>query len=158
MTDSEERSATRREVERLAQTSLEPSLDASEVEQALDAARVAKVWEAGKAYSYGDKVVPASPRGRYYRCVESGTSGSVEPSFPGYDGGRVTDGGCTWEEAGYLSKLYDVRRAVYEALETKLAKAANENQFLNDSRGQASSYLFLNLQRLRDRYRPVGVA
>jgi hypothetical protein len=149
--DADERSAARREVERLAQTSLEPALDATEVEQALDAARVAQVWEAGKAYSYGDKVVPGSPRGRYYKCVEPGTSGSSEPAFPAYDGGRVSDGSCVWEEAGYFSRLYDVRRGVYEALSVKLSKAS-------EFTGTDESRIVEHLERQRRRYAPVGIA
>lgn len=158
MTDAEERALVGREIERVAAPSVEPVLEAQEVEDAIDSARIAGVWEAGKAYGYGDKVVPASHRGRLYECIEPGTSGGTEPTFPLYDSGQVSDGTVTWREAGRFTRLYDARRAVCAVLDAKLAKAANDNQFLSDSRGQASSYLFLNLQRLRDRYRPVGVA
>lgn len=140
------------------QAAADPALDAPDIEACLDKARVAGVWEASTAYSYGDKVVPASPKGRYYRCVTPGTSGATEPTFPAYDYGQVTDGDCVWEEAGAFSSLYDLRRACYEAWNMKAAKAVNKDQYLQDSRGQASSYLYLNCIRERDKYRPAGVA
>lgn len=151
MTDAAERELARAELERTVQPSLSPVLDAQEVEDVLDAARVAAVWEAGKAYSYGERVVPASPKGRFYVCVEPGTSGASEPSFPTYDSGQVTDGGVTWEEAGRFSKLYDARKAIYGALVVKRSKA-------NEFTGADEARITANLDEMLRRYRPVGIA
>ncbi len=36
-------------------------------------------WEKDKEYSYNTLVKPTTPNGSYYRCVQSGVSGHIEP-------------------------------------------------------------------------------
>lgn len=116
-------------------------------------------WGAEAVVRYGERRVPVTGNGHVYRAAQGGTTAATEPSWPTSDYSQASDGTVVWEEAGAFSgSVYAVRAAIYEALNLKLTKAANDVQFLNDARAQASSYLFLNLQRLRDRYRPVGVA
>ena len=116
-------------------------------------------WAEGVEVQYGERRIPTSPNGHVYRAVQGGTTGTAEPSWGTADYSRVVDGGVVWEEDGAFSgSPYNLRRAKYEALDLKVKKAMNENQYLNDARGQASSYLYLNLVRERDKYRSVGVA
>ncbi len=55
-------------------------------------------WQAGRAYSLGDKVVPASPNGSHYQCATAGTSGAAAPSWPA--SGTVSDGTVVWTRQG----------------------------------------------------------
>lgn len=113
-------------------------------------------------YTVGQIVMPTTRNGYRYRVTVPGTSGT-EPTWPTTEQGRVESGTnsplLTFEEAGpEYSSIYDLRAAAYAALDLKCMKAANDNQYLQDSRGQAASFTYLNLQRERDRYQPMGLA
>ena len=55
------------------------------------------VWQATTAYVGGDVISPTTANGYVFRAdIGSGTSGSVEPSWPTTPGGHVADGGQTW--------------------------------------------------------------
>lgn len=128
----------------------------------LEKTKRATTYASGVVYRLGQKVVPTVRTGLIYVVVTPGTSGA-EPTWPTTTEGQATSGTnsplLTFQEAGFEPlSIYDVRAAAYMALDLKCMKAANDNQYLSDSRGQASSYLFLNLQRQRDRYQPMGLA
>jgi len=53
-------------------------------------------WQANHAYVSGDYVIPTVSNGRSYRCTGTGTSGSVEPSWPST--GTIADGTVIWLE------------------------------------------------------------
>lgn len=57
-------------------------------------------WAGNQAYALGDIRRPTVANGRIYRCVQAGTSGSTQPTWPTGTGERVTDGGVIWQEAG----------------------------------------------------------
>lgn len=135
----------------------QPELD---IDDCILASARGTVWTASATVTHGAYVLPTVRNGRVYRVVIGGALGTVEPTaWPTYDYGQVTSGTATLEDAGYFAgNLYDLRAAKYAALGRKLAKAVNDNQWLGGGREQASTYLFLNLQRLRETVRPVGVA
>lgn len=62
-------------------------------------------WEADTAYDVredgraetGDVVAPTSDNGAHFQCIESGTSGSSEPTWNTTIGETTSDGGVTWE-------------------------------------------------------------
>lgn len=127
----------------------------------LENTKRAATFETSTFYFAGQVVMPTTRNGYRYRVVLPGTSGGTEPTWPTTEQGRVGSGAnnLTFEEAGAeYSSIYDLRAAAYAALDLKCMKAANDNQYLSDSRGQASSFLFLNLMRQRDRYQPMGIA
>ncbi len=61
-------------------------------------------WQSKKAYSKNDLVKPAVSNGHYYRCIQSGTSGETEPTWPTTFWSEVVDGTAKWrqEEPVYL--------------------------------------------------------
>jgi hypothetical protein len=150
----------RAEVERKAETRADPALEPEEVEAVLAKHLRYATWVAFTEYEYGDVVVPSTQTGQKFRAIQGGTSGATTP-FSGRVSSfaQVSDGEVVWEEDGADSKSpYDIRGAVYEALDLKVQRSVNQNQYINDGRAQASSYLYLNLVRERDKYKPVGVA
>lgn len=130
-----------------------------ELDQIILANVRAKVWASGLQVGYGDIIVPTVGNGQKYRVATPGTLGATEPtSWPG-EFGSVTSGDVTLVEDGaFTGNTYDIRRAKYEALDLKVKRSASENQYLNDARGQASSFQYLNWARERDKYKAVGVA
>jgi hypothetical protein len=156
------------EVKRAVQPDIDPRLSygdgqVPDPDSDLDAIILASVkaalWESGASVQYGDVLIPTVGNGRRYRVSVAGALGSTEPSWPGYDYGSVVSGGATLVEDGYfVGSVYDVRKAIYAALDLKVQRSVNKDQYLQDSRGQASSFLYLNLVRERDKYRPVGIA
>jgi len=60
------------------------------------------VWEnsPGKYYNVGDYVVPTPSTGirLAYRCIQAGTPGNSEPSWPTGNFQTVSDGAVVWEE------------------------------------------------------------
>lgn len=58
-------------------------------------------WIASTPYAVGDIIIPATPNGHTYKCVQAGTSGSSTPTFPTGSGATVADGaGIIWQENG----------------------------------------------------------
>jgi hypothetical protein len=156
------------EVKRVVQPDLDPRLSygdgqVPDPDSDLDAIILASVkaalWESGASVKYGDVIVPTAGNGRRYRVTVAGVLGSTEPTWPTSDYGSVTSGEVTLVEDGYfVGSVYDVRKAIYAALDLKVQRSVNKDQYLQDSRGQASSFLYLNLVRERDKYKPVGIA
>jgi type II secretory pathway pseudopilin PulG len=80
------------------------------------------VWEnpPGKYYSVGDYVIPTPSTGirLAYRCIQAGTPGSAEPSWPTGSFQTVTDGTVVWEEhttssEGSLAPTWDPTIGAY---------------------------------------------
>lgn len=171
MSDATDFTAALNELKRIVQADDHPVLtygngtydSTKELDVILDRHKRAVTYTNATAYSYGQVVMPTTRNGYRYRVTVPGMSGAAEPTWPTSFGGRVESGSnspvLTFEEVGpEFENIYDVRGAAYEALDLKCMKAANDNQYLQDSRGSASSFLFLNLQRQRDRYQPLEVA
>jgi hypothetical protein len=57
-------------------------------------------WQANVAYVQGDYIVPSSSNGHYYKCLQPGTSGASQPTFPTTTQASVTDGSIIWKESG----------------------------------------------------------
>lgn len=57
-------------------------------------------WQASRAYSLGDKVIPAfsALNGSYYLCTTAGTSGASAPTWPA--SGTVSDNSAVWTRQG----------------------------------------------------------
>lgn len=56
------------------------------------------VWTAKKACSLNNLVRPTVANGHYYRCIQSGTSGTTEPVWPTGFWAEVTDGTAKWRQ------------------------------------------------------------
>ncbi|HEX7313296.1 MAG TPA: hypothetical protein VF297_05220 [Pyrinomonadaceae bacterium] len=147
MTEEEARA----EVEQKAQVSLEPALDEADVTAALNKARRFTAWEAESEVVYGARVVPTAANGHRYRAVQGGTTDEAEPSWGVTDYSRVADGGVIWEEDGPAGEMWDVRRAVYECLTTKLAKTSEYS-------GDEEQRIRAGILELMKLYRPIGIA
>lgn len=134
-----------------------------ELDQIIVNSARASLWAANHAYAYGDVILPNARNGHRFLCVRPGTSGTTEPTWPTGTGATQSEGtgvnSLLWQEAGPdFKSIYDLRRAKYEALDLKVQRAAVRSQTITDGRGQANSYLYLDLVRERDKYRPVGVS
>lgn len=167
MSDASDYAAAFAELKRAVQPDAEPALTygdgvtpnaAMELDAILLNNRRAVTWANALAVNHGDLIVPTSRAGRAYRVTRAGVLASPEPSWPTADYAAVTSGTAELEEAGYFAgNIYDLRGAKYEALDLKVQKAASKTRVIANAQGQAVDYLFLNLQRQRDRYRAAGV-
>jgi len=62
-------------------------------------------WQASTSYTasetydagVGDFVYPTTTTRFWYRCIQSGTSGGTQPTWPTVIGDTVADGGCIWK-------------------------------------------------------------
>jgi hypothetical protein len=149
----------REEVERKAQTSLDPVLTPDEVEAILAGHLRYATWEASTAYVYGDVVVPPTRTGQKFRAVQGGTSGATPPfsttgTYNPFT--QISDGSTlVWEEDGRdFESPYDIRGAVYEALATRDTKAAQ----LFDIGDAKMSQVRAHIRETMKLYAPVGVA
>lgn len=156
------------EVVRVVQPDLDPALtkgdgttpdDTKELDQIILNSARGVMWASGLAVNYGDTIFPASRMGHVFIVTVKGNLGATEPTWPTSDGATVTSGSVTMVESGpdYRS-IYDLRKAKYDALDLKVQKAASKNQAISDGRGQATSYLYLNLVRQRDKWVAIGVS
>lgn len=153
MTEAE----VREEVERRAQTALEPTLEADEIDAALAHGRLFFEWEAEAEVPYGYRVAPSTRNGHRYRAVQGGTTGATEPTWGTSDYSQVSDGDVIWEEDGAASEAWDVRGAIYYALELRYAK----DQLVDasgDGRSHKGSQRAERIEKLMRLYRPVGVS
>jgi len=60
-----------------------------------------KKWRSSTAHTVGDIVVPTTENALWYKCVDAGTTGGSEPTWPLTIGDTVTDNGIVWECGGY---------------------------------------------------------
>jgi hypothetical protein len=61
------------------------------------------VWATGVTYLVGDLITPTVLNNHYYKCVQGGVSGTVQPVFPTATGAQVPEGTPSqviWQEAG----------------------------------------------------------
>jgi hypothetical protein len=56
------------------------------------------VWTAEKAHSRNDLVQPTEANGYYYRCIQSGTGGEIEPVWLTGFWDEVSDGTVKWRQ------------------------------------------------------------
>jgi hypothetical protein len=118
-----------------------------------------KLWASGLAVNYGDTIFPTVRMGHAFKVIVGGSLGTTEPTWLTSDGATVTSGSVTLAESGTdSSSIYDTRAAKYDALNKKVMKSVPKNQTISDGRGQANSYLYLNLVRERDKHIAVGVS
>jgi len=57
-------------------------------------------WSATTAYSINSIVQPSPTNGHFYKAIQGGTSGGVQPAFPTGTGQQINDGSIIWQEAG----------------------------------------------------------
>ncbi|WP_018991300.1 phage tail tube protein [Aromatoleum toluclasticum] len=79
-----------------------------------DVAPVVKIdataaWAQNTVYVEGDLVLDTA---RAYLCIDGGTSGGVEPTWPVTAGQTVTDGTAVWRDLGTLTLTKDTHYAV----------------------------------------------
>lgn len=114
------------------------------------------------AYSVGDRVAPATPSGRMYRCIVGGTSASSVPTWPSlrsaYLGQIITDGTVTWEDAGHAPKeRYDLNAAIRACWMLKASKAASWVDVNNEDTDYKRSQIIKHCHVMANRYPPIYV-
>lgn len=57
-------------------------------------------WVASTDYILDDYVIPSTPNGYYYQCIQAGESGGSAPTWPIVPGEQVTDGSIIWQCVG----------------------------------------------------------
>lgn len=78
-----------------------PNYVITEIPEAIAAWAASTYYNTGRFNSDTSLVRPTTPNGYLYRCFQSGTTGTVEPTWPTTLGGQVTDGSVIWECSGY---------------------------------------------------------
>jgi hypothetical protein len=63
---------------------------------AIESTPPCNAWVANNQYYKGDTVLPTNPGGLQFRCLNSGMSSSVEPTWPTAIGVTYQDGSVTW--------------------------------------------------------------
>lgn len=147
------------ELKRKVQDMSDPVLSAPELDSLLKAALRAKPYTTTTAFGYGDYVYPTARNGHRYKCVQSGTTGILEPVWPLQDFGTMIDGSCRWEEAGAdYSNSYDVRQAVREGWLLKAAKASERTNFSTPGGRFDAEQVYKHCIEMAARYAPLTIA
>jgi hypothetical protein len=60
-------------------------------------------WTASVSYAVNSIIVPTISNGHYYKAIQGGTSGTIQPTFPTGTGAQIADGQVIWREAGLLN-------------------------------------------------------
>lgn len=112
-------------------------------------------WKASTVLALNAYAVPTTRNGHFYRVsavTGDAKTGAIEPTWP--TSGTIVDNHVTFQEAGATSwtPSWELDAACAEAVRMKLAAAANKDQYIMDGRGQASTFLFLNLQRMLEHF------
>ena len=154
-------SVAMQELMRLTQYDTEPALsEGDDLAPILAAAKICSVWVASTAYSYGDVIVPTAvnQNGRRYKCIRAGTSGSTEPFWNPYYGGRVVDGSLVWEECGAQPKsLWDMNAAVYNGWLAKASKVAPDFDFSGAGESYKRSQVYEQCLKQAAKFAPVKI-
>lgn len=61
------------------------------------------VWTTAVSYAVNSIITPTISNGHYYKAIQAGTSGGVQPTFPTGTGQQVADGSVIWRESGLLN-------------------------------------------------------
>ncbi len=149
------------ELKRLSMFDIEPTIDEADLETILVNAQVCSLWVPSKAYSYGDVVVPTTnnQNGHRYKCIRSGTSLSIEPTWNEFQCGRVFEGTLIWEEAGAQPRsLWDMRAATYNAWLFKASKIAPDFDFSGAAESYKRSQAYDNCLEQARKYAPARIA
>lgn len=112
------------------------------------------------AYVYGDLVEPIVKNGRLYKCIEAGTSGTINP-FPTYYNENTyaiafDTGTARFMDVGPANvEQFDVRSAARAGWILKAAKVANLINSKDGSQDLNLSALQEQFLKMAERYRPV---
>ena len=120
--------------------------------------KVASEWAAETVYAYGEVVIPVTRNGRRYKVVTAGTGAATEPSWPDYDGGRVTDGTATLEEIGPEVDLWDIGAAIHEGWKLKMGYAARRASIAIGQNRKEAQHIFDHCKEMMMLYLPTRVA
>jgi hypothetical protein len=136
--------------------SSDPALTDDQMSTLLSQAATATAWATATAYVYGQVIVPTVRNGHRYRCIDAGTSGGTEPTFPTGQGGTVTDGTCEWEECSNdIGELWDLRKATCEAWMLKAAMAAKRYDFESDEQSFKREQVHEHCLEMAKQFRPI---
>jgi hypothetical protein len=75
-------------------------------------------WLSDTEYALGDSLIPTVPNGFRYVCIESGTTGANEPTWPRTRGSTVFSGDSVWEARHYTYRPNNMVRARLGSLQT----------------------------------------
>lgn len=148
MTDAEDKEAALEKLETLAQPDVEPTIS-NELEEILDRHKRASRWVTATALVYGDIILPTVRNGHVYRVITAGTT-TTEPTWPTTDESTVTVG-AEFEEAGTdYENVYDLRGALRECWELKMAKAS---EFISSQDSGSEQMIYEQCMRMAERYK-----
>jgi hypothetical protein len=139
-----------------------PELTVDELGQVVDDNKRFDDWSASTSYVYGDIVAPIVKNGRTYKCIEAGTSGTVNP-FPEYYSENSTgigydDNTVKWIDLGPAHvETFDIRSAARAAWILKAAKVSNLINSKDGSQDLQLESLQKQFLSMAERYRPVVI-
>lgn len=124
MSDAEDKELALEELVRLVRPSSAPTLTSNELEDVLDQNQRARRWSTSLTLAISEVVMPTVRNGHIYRVVQSGTTGSTEPTWPTGEDDTVVDGTATLIEAGVdFANVYNIRGAAEECWALKERRA-----------------------------------
>lgn len=129
MTDAEDLQASYDLLCRKVQPDNEPTLAPPDLEDILERHRRGQRWAAEGSLVYGTVIKPNIRNGHVYTVIAPGDSGDSEPDWPTTRFSTVVDGDVTLQEAGEdFDSIYDMRGALREVWETRMAMTAEYNE------------------------------
>lgn len=113
-----------------ADANIDPVLSPDELVQLVNRYKIANDWVASTAIT-GNYRIKVTTNNRLYRCIESGTTGADEPSWPTLRASRVgyvvTDNTCYWQDEGDApTDNYDLSGLAKAAWTLKALKCVND--------------------------------
>lgn len=139
-----------------------PELSPDELGTLIDMYKRSSDWVASTAYVYGDLVQPVIKNGRLYKCIQAGTSGTVN-IFPQYYTQGTTDisyadNTVRWIDLGVANiEIYDVRTAARAGWLLKAGKVANLISSKDGSQDINLEALQKQCLLMAEKYRPVVI-
>lgn len=162
---------------RLVDASSDPELDTSDVWALLREAKrpdavgnlpsnvtTAPTWAASTAYSYGTVVTASPAAGRWWMCVQAGTSAVTQPSWPDITGPptstQVADGDdVVWADVGgRWAPTWDLDAAAVRGWELKMSRVAGRYDFITDAQTFNRGQMIDHFETMADRHRRRGMA
>jgi hypothetical protein len=139
-----------------------PELTNDEISMLIDSNVRSADWQANYAYVYGDIVEPVIKNGRYYTCVQAGTSGTSSVFPIRYtqfcNGVGFIDANLVWMDSGPANvERYDLRSAARAGWILKAAKAANLINSKDGSQDIQLEALQKQCLLMAEKYRPLVI-
>lgn len=159
--------AALREVSFLGAINIAPVLDSCvDLNNLIRTHQRCSFWAPTVQYDEGALIMPSVPNGHRYRCLNAGTSGATEPSWPKGAGAQIPDGEpdeqFNWVEDGPdFPNIFDIGWAIYDVWMHKAGQASAQVDSTLAGGAAAGTFAvkcaqqFEHCIRMAERYQPL---